>query len=433
MSNYQYSKYLGSILPILYEAKNVLVLAVGGGNDSVSTLLLQKQLQNSFGYQPEKVTVVAVLPDCLDYHDLEPTVHPLLGIITGNTTRSVQGKIMTAFPERILSQNKKTIPSLPIETVYGISMREGSVGVAQALIHLVRQENFDLIMAIDVGGDFIAVERNIEVLSPMMDGYMLYALKELEKVNTTIPVIYSVFGLGTDGESTPHMLRCALEHIPEHYQGQFNQFAVRDVIQFYRDTVEPNRYSRTADFTIREIENKPHDNPAKFRGRFHVKTSPEQSSSVHYGFFEHQQDPEFFGKYYLFGDISKVHNIFSQPCVNGIQWFLNVQNQATKINHELNGQAYSDLGAILKDTDFNGVSLLFGTPSKKFDSPTQAKIASDIYVALQNQVYNVALVYQEQAKELSPDLCGVNVEQDLTLVGVNKDLITKLAEKLNML
>jgi hypothetical protein len=54
-------------LDLLAKVNNVLVLAVGGGNDSVSTLLLQKQLQESFGYSPEKISIVAVLPDCLDY------------------------------------------------------------------------------------------------------------------------------------------------------------------------------------------------------------------------------------------------------------------------------------------------------------------------------------------------------------------------------
>ena len=94
---------------ILQKAKNPLVLAVGGGNDSVSTLLIQKQLQKTFGYYPDKINVVAMLPDCLDYVGHINTEHPLVKIITENSQRYVQGKPMTAFPERILSQNKNII------------------------------------------------------------------------------------------------------------------------------------------------------------------------------------------------------------------------------------------------------------------------------------------------------------------------------------
>ena len=161
--------------------KKVLVLAVGGGNDSISTLLLQKQLNKTFGYKPEHIDIVAVLPDCLTYNNMTKTNHPLISIINNNTTRSVEGKLINAFPERILAQNKNIIPELNLVNVYGLSMEEGSFGISSSLKHLTDNHNYDLILSIDIGGDFIACEDNIEDLSPMMDGYMLYSLKELEK------------------------------------------------------------------------------------------------------------------------------------------------------------------------------------------------------------------------------------------------------------
>ena len=53
--------------------KKILVLAVGGGNDSVSTLLLQLQLNKKFNYSPDSIDIVAVLPDCLEYQNLDTT------------------------------------------------------------------------------------------------------------------------------------------------------------------------------------------------------------------------------------------------------------------------------------------------------------------------------------------------------------------------
>jgi Protein of unknown function (DUF1152) len=411
-------------ISLLSKAKNPLVLAVGGGNDSVSTLLIQKQLQKTFSYYPEKINVVAMLPDCLDYEGLQSTGHPLVGIVNENTQRFVQGKLMTAFPERILSSHKNIISSLLVENVYGLSMKSGSIGIAQALKYLLSTQDFDLILAMDVGGDFIAVPENIEVLSPMMDAYMMYALKSLQEDLKSIPVIYGVFGLGTDGETTPDLLCKALDTV-DSYQGSFIESDVLDVINFYRKTVEPNRYSRTTDFTMKEIQKIPHDNPAKFRGRFHVKTHKEEKSQVNYGFFEHYQDPDFFGKYYLFADVSKVQNPFAVACSNGIEWFIKIQSQANKINHELNGQAYD-----LKDMGFQGQLLFFGTPSRKFNADQQKDIAIQISTSIQNDVYNLAFVYKEHAAEFN-DLIVENINDDLLLIGKDKTLIQSLMKKLN--
>lgn len=417
--------FVAQLQTVLQSAKNPLVLAVGGGNDSVSTLLLQKQLQTTFNYYPEKINVVAMLPDCLDYHNVTPTDHPLLGIINETTTRSVQGYTMNAFPERILSSNKNIVPTLTIENVYGISMKGGSIGVAQALQYLVQNNNFDLILALDVGGDFIAVNENIDVLSPMMDGYMLYALKQLELYQETqektITVLYSVFGLGTDGESTPDMLNKALTTVGNMFEGNFEVKAVQPVIDFYRQTVEPNRYSRTTDFTIREIMGVGHDNPAVFRGRFHVKEKEGEKAKIHYGVFEHTQDPQFFAKYYIFNNIDNVFNRFSQPCNNGLEWFLHVQDSDTKINHELNGQAYS-LDQIFNDEIVKDKVLFFGTPSRKFNAQQQKEIAEQIYNAIINSVYHVALIYKEQLNEKSTMHYKI-INDSLVLIGQDQSLM----------
>lgn len=400
--------------------KNVLVLAVGGGNDSVSTLLLQLQLNKKFGYSPEHIDIVAVLPDCLDYHNLTPTEHPLIDIININTSRSVQGYIMNAFPERILSQNKNIFPELPVDTIYGFSMKNGSVGISQALQHLVTKKHYDLILAIDVGGDFVAHKDNIEVLSPMMDGYMLYALKKLQdflqQENIQTKMIFSIFGLGTDGESTPEMLHKALSLLPGVKEYAFDTNDITPFIDFYRDIVEKNRYSRTTDYTLLEITGQGHENPSSFRGRFHVKIHPTEKSHVYYGSFSHYQSEEFFGKFYLFENIEKVTNLYSQKANNGIQWFLNVQSQETKINHELNGQSYQDIGKILSKNSLNGKSLFFGTPSRKFNNQQQIEIAKDISKSILYGIYDFAIIYREHQDYMDSHLFVIPLNKDLTLV-----------------
>jgi hypothetical protein len=414
--------------------KKVLVLAVGGGNDSVSTLLLQLQLNKTFGYNPEQIDIVAVLPDCLEYDNIINTNHSLVSIITKVSIRSIDNKIINAFPERILSQNKNIFPTLNINNIYGLSMIDGSFGILSALKYLLLSEEYDLVLSIDVGGDFIADKDNLEVLSPMMDGFMLYALKKLksyiqkEKIKTEM--LFSIFGLGTDGESTPKMLKKAMSLIPDIKEYSFNQEDVNSFITFYRDIVEPNRYSRTTDYTILEISNQKKDNPSKFRGRFHTKTDKDIKSKVYYGNFNHFQDESYFGKYYLFRDINNINNIYSKGVNSGLSWFINVQKQDSKINHELNGQSYSNIGKILNDSEFDEYSLLFATPSRKFNDDLQKEIVKDVSLSILNEVYDFALIYNEYESILNEKVIKLSLNKDLSIIGLNKNLLIKLKDSI---
>ena len=179
---------------------------------------------------------------------------------------------------------------------------------------------------------------------------------------------------------------------------------------------------------MKEIQGIKHDNPAKFRGRFHVKTSLEEKSQVNYGVFEHYQDPYFFAKYYLFTDSSKIKNSFAIACINGIDWFINIQSQKNKINHELNGQSYN-LKEIFPELNENKV-LFFGTPSRKFNNQQQQEIAQQIALSIQNNVYDLALIYQEQVNQFS-NVFMKEIGQSLVLIGKNESLLNDVHSKLN--
>ncbi len=411
---------LNTIKTRLQQAKHVLVFAVGGGNDSVSTLLLQKQLSETFKYTPKEITIVAMLPDVLDYHNVENTEHELIKVLHPDTTRSVQGHVMSKFPEPILASHKTEFKSLPIVNVLGINMHNGTIGVANAVTHLWETKKYDTILAIDVGGDFIAVTENKDVLSPMMDSYMLYALQNLTKKDQDIPIIYGVFGLGTDGETTPALLNKALKNLKYTYEGTFNKHVLTEVIHFYRSKVEPMRYSRTTDFTIKEILNNEHENPAIYRARFHIKTDVNEKSKVYYGNFKHLFNQDYYNKYYLFTSCNDVKTPLIVKCHHGIEWFLTVQNENTKLNHELNGQAYMNLDLILNNPEFEQKSVFFGTPSNKFNVDEQLNITNDVINSIINKVYTFAFVYTEYLCQ-NNKLSTLKLKNGISLITLNEN------------
>jgi len=114
-------------------------------------------------------------------------------------------------------------------------MNRESEGVYEGIRSLIQARDYDLVLACDVGGDFIAAPENLEVLSPMMDAYALHVLRRLSEEPWAPSFVFAVFGLGTDGESTPGMTARALDNIGEYHVADFDGTVLQDVEQFYRE------------------------------------------------------------------------------------------------------------------------------------------------------------------------------------------------------
>ena len=90
-----------------------------------------------------------------------------------------------------------------------------------------------------------------------------------------------------------------------------------------------------------------------------------------------------------------------------------------KINHELNGQSYADIGSILNQTLFNHKSLFFGTPSRKFNEELQHNIVKDVSASIVNGIYDYAIIYQSYDDLLDEKLSFVRINQDLILISLD--------------
>ncbi|EKE27695.1 MAG: hypothetical protein ACD_3C00169G0005 [uncultured bacterium (gcode 4)] len=408
----------------LANSKYPLILGVWGGNDTVSSLILKKQLEKEFWFNPVKIDIMWILPDCLDYHCVYDSWFPLISVIGPDTKRSVQGKMMDKFPEKILREHGS---GFWIERVMGISMSEWTVWITDSLLKIVNSWRYDLILACDIGGDFIATPENHHVLSPMMDSYMLVSLKEIQK-KSHIPFVFGIFGLWTDGETPPQMLQKALLRIEDKYEWKFKTDSIIKIADFYREYVECVRYSRTADYTIREITWEWHSNPASFRARFHVTRQKWSPSEKYYWYFLQQFDEKYYGSYYLFDDLTWIENPYAIECGNGIEWFLKIQDTRTKVNCELNGQAYMDISKILRVENLSGVSLFFWTPSHKFDSDSRAKIVDDVIESIRNKVYDYAFVFSDDIMNHT-NLESEKITDHIRIIWSNPKMMAEIISK----
>lgn len=140
------------------------------------------------------------------------------------------GSPLWSFPERLLAEHRSRFA---IDGVFGLKMAGGPSGVADALESLLAERGCDLLVRVDVGGDFIAAPENLAVLSPMMDAWTLTALRELARRRPDLPIVFGVFGLGTDAESTPDMLAAALDRLSDPHFGRFDRDAVADAADFF--------------------------------------------------------------------------------------------------------------------------------------------------------------------------------------------------------
>lgn len=408
--------FRNNIREVLSFSKNPLILWVGGWNDTVTILMLKKQLEKDFWLNQNSFDVMWVLPDCLDYKWLSETGFPLIYWISDESKRLVEWKNMKDFPEKILASHKDIFW---ISNVYGISNAKWTAWLNESLWLLLKSWKYDLVLACDVWWDFIASPDNHWVLSPLMDSYLLVALRELQRTSN-IPFLYSVLWLWTDWESAPIMLDKALNHIDNKLEWTFDYQTVSEVADFYRWIVEPVRYSRTADFTIKEISWEWHPSPVPFRARFNIRPNPDSWVEKFYWYFDQTFDKKYYGKYYLFDSLLWVVNPYAVECRNWIEWFLKVQKFKTKVNHELNWQSYMDIWKVLwLKSEFNK-SIFFWTPSAKFDDDTRGVIINKVVESVKTKIYDYAFVYTEDLKH---EIESRAITQDISIIWYEVDTL----------
>lgn len=184
MNTEQFSKY-----------KKALVLGTGGGNDIVSATLIADYLYNA-GIECDVAGILS--PGAV--HEFNGDLEQVVNKLDGDVRRYIFSKnkkeisFIDAMLPRLAKENNYNIGNF-----YDFSLRYGTDKLVEGVNDLIKQNNYDLFLEVDVGGDILG-RKGVDkyLLSPLMDFSSLYIL---DKVSVDSYLIQ--FGLGTDGELRP--------------------------------------------------------------------------------------------------------------------------------------------------------------------------------------------------------------------------------------
>ena len=260
MFNEQFRKY-----------RKALVLGTGGGNDIVSAIFPAMHLQK-YGIQTDLGGMLS-----------PAAIHTFNGNLE-TVVNAVEGEIKRSIPTRdniTLTMIDSHLPpllkaeGLAIPACYNFSIRYGTKRLVQEVTALIKERGYDLVVAVDVGGDILGRgAEDITLLSPMMDFSSLHLLGQLAVDSFLIE-----FGLGTDGELRPQGMKEIMHELKEsNLLLEENSFSAQDAefMHFKNifDCIKDIRAGHTAVMTLETLKAPPDKDiitPYRFRSQIGKK------------------------------------------------------------------------------------------------------------------------------------------------------------------
>jgi len=130
--------------------RKALVFGTGGGNDIVSAILPALYLQD-YGI---KTDIGGILSPAA-VHTFNGGIERVVNRLEGDIRRYIPAKepVPLSFLDSMLP---KFGPALNIANFYDFSVRYGTSALADGLGTLIKENSYDLVVAVDVGGDILA-------------------------------------------------------------------------------------------------------------------------------------------------------------------------------------------------------------------------------------------------------------------------------------
>ncbi len=182
--------------------KKILIIGAGSGRDMASAILITEKYRS---YNNHVDLAGFLTPWALHEFDgkLEKPINllsdkPATKFIANNKNK----KLSSFYEPELISLNKEF--NLCIRNFYLFSLQYGIKRLKKEIEELINNNVYDLIIAVDVGGDILARKKDIEsIFTPVVD---FSCLEILSSINPSIEKQLVVIAPGVDGELSEKQL-----------------------------------------------------------------------------------------------------------------------------------------------------------------------------------------------------------------------------------
>ncbi|MBU1245875.1 MAG: DUF1152 domain-containing protein [Nanoarchaeota archaeon] len=179
-----------------HKYKKVLVIGAGSGRDIASSVLITEKLKKE-GVVIDLAGFLTPWALHLFNGKLEKPINKLNSKTAKKFIITKENESLNSFFEpELIEINKKF--KLGIRDIYLFSLQYGTNKLKVQLENLIKRKSYDLIIAVDVGGDILARKKDLgSIFTPIVDFSCLEILSKLKKPTAKV---LSVVAPGVDGE-----------------------------------------------------------------------------------------------------------------------------------------------------------------------------------------------------------------------------------------
>ncbi|MEM3432065.1 MAG: DUF1152 domain-containing protein [Candidatus Bilamarchaeaceae archaeon] len=174
-----------------------LVIGAGSGRDMGSAILLTEELRK----QGTKTIDLAGFLTPWALHTFNNKLENPINALNLNSKKfiplpSAKNEINFYFEPELIQLNREF--KLGIDQLYVFSLQYGTKAILRALEELISRNNYDLIIAVDVGGDALARKKDFpSLITPFVD---LTCIEILSRIKHKVTTKLAIIAPGVDGE-----------------------------------------------------------------------------------------------------------------------------------------------------------------------------------------------------------------------------------------